>query len=149
MLRHFPAVREHAETGDVVQGAVLRLLNCLRQVRPASTRDFINLSAVQIRRELLDLARRFACRQHDCPGGEDLDALETPAIDMDTWSRFHQAVEELPVLEREVVGLLFYQGWTQPQVAELLGMHKRTVGRHWASACLTLNQKLGGQLPAF
>jgi DNA-directed RNA polymerase specialized sigma24 family protein len=75
--------------------------------------------------------------------------VAAPALDLDAWCRFHEAVEALHVMGREVVGLLFYQGWTQPQVAELLGMHERTVRRHWASSCLTLSQKLGGELPAF
>jgi RNA polymerase sigma-70 factor (ECF subfamily) len=148
MLRAFPHVRHCAETGDVLQGAVLRLLTSLREVQPATMRDFINLSAVHIRRELLDLARRFARRQESA-GGDILPDVAAPAIDVDAWCRFHEEVERLPVLEREVVGLLFYQGWTQPEVAELLGIHERTVRRHWASACMTLNRKLGGDLPAF
>jgi RNA polymerase sigma-70 factor (ECF subfamily) len=148
MLRDFPSVRLWAETGDVLQCAVLRLLNSLREIKPATTRDFINLSAVQIRRELLDLARRFG-RQQDRLAEEDLGAVAVPAIDLDAWCRFHEAVEELPAVEREVVNLIFYQGWTQVQVAELFGITERTVRRHWASACLTLNQKLGGELPAF
>ena len=37
----------------------------------------------------------------------------------------------LPVREREVVGLVFYHGWTQAQVAELFGVDVRTVRRWW------------------
>src|SRR5688572_8731251 len=62
MLRGYPKVREGADTGDVVQGALLRLMKALRDVRPASTRDFANLAGLQVRRELLDLARHFAAR---------------------------------------------------------------------------------------
>ena len=36
MLRDFPRVRHHAETSDVLQGAVMRLLNSLREIQPAS-----------------------------------------------------------------------------------------------------------------
>src|SRR4051794_9362283 len=59
MLRRFPGVHRWAETGDVLQSALLRLLRALEQVRPASTRDFFGLAAEQMRRELLDLSRRF------------------------------------------------------------------------------------------
>src|SRR3954469_15290100 len=59
MLRGYPQVRRWAETGDVLQNALLRLLRALEVVRPESTRDFFNLAAVQIRRELIDLARHF------------------------------------------------------------------------------------------
>ena len=58
MLRGFPRVRDWAETVDVLQGSLIRLLNTLRQIRPDSTRHFFNLAAVQIRRELLDSVRR-------------------------------------------------------------------------------------------
>src|SRR5436190_7445893 len=59
MLRGFPVVRGWTETADVLQGSLLRLLTTLRRLRPNSTRDFFNLAAVHIRRELLDLARHF------------------------------------------------------------------------------------------
>ena len=59
MLRRSPAVARWAETGDVFQGAVMRLLRALETVSPASTRDFLNLAAAIVRRELIDLARHF------------------------------------------------------------------------------------------
>src|SRR5262245_55661084 len=55
MLRGFPNVKHWADTGDVLQNALIRLLRSLEAIRPASTRDFFNLATVQIRRELLDL----------------------------------------------------------------------------------------------
>src|SRR5262245_11894987 len=64
-LRRFPSVRRWAETWDVLQSSLLRLLRALEQMRPASTRDLFNLAAVLMRRELLDLARHYAGR-----GGE-------------------------------------------------------------------------------
>src|SRR5438046_2693950 len=59
MLRGFSNLRDWYDTGDVVQGSTMRLLNVLRKLQPQHTRDFFNLAATQIRRELLDLARRF------------------------------------------------------------------------------------------
>ncbi len=57
MLREFPNVRRLADTGDVFQGAILRLLRSLRQLDPppATMREFLGLAAAHIRRELLDL----------------------------------------------------------------------------------------------
>ena len=57
MLRSYPGVRRWELTDDIVQNAALRLWQCLDAVKPASVRSFINLAAVQIRRELIDLAR--------------------------------------------------------------------------------------------
>src|ERR1700677_4641357 len=57
MLRTFPNVRVLADTDNVLQNSLLRLLRTLQRLKPATTRDFFNLAAVHIRRELLDLAR--------------------------------------------------------------------------------------------
>jgi DNA-directed RNA polymerase specialized sigma24 family protein len=46
-----------------------------------------------------------------------------------------------------VVGLTFYHGWKQGQIAELLGVDVRTVRRRWHTAVLKLQQALQGQLP--
>jgi RNA polymerase sigma-70 factor (ECF subfamily) len=159
MLRGFPAVRERVDTGDVLQGSVLRLLNSLQRVQPESMRHFFNLAAVHVRRELLDLARHFSAEGFvprasgdpttDSSNADSLQAAEAPAEDddFDLWCRFHEAVERLPEDEREVVGLMFYHGWTQAQIAELLGVNERTVRRRWQSACLRLNKLVGDKLP--
>lgn len=152
MLRDFPGVRAGADTADVVQGALLRLANALRAVRPESPRDFAGLAAVQVRRELLDLARHFAVRgggrrvQDPDTGDFGTDGGES-AGDLELWSRFHAAVDELPADERETFGLLFYRGDTREQAALVLGISERTVYRRWASACLLLSERLGGDLP--
>src|SRR4051812_10202529 len=59
MLKDYPGVRRWTETGDVLQNALLRLLRALADVQPATVRDFFALATVQVRRELLDLARHF------------------------------------------------------------------------------------------
>ena len=53
-----------------------------------------------------------------------------------------RAIESLPIEQREVVGLIYYHGWTQAEVAEHLGISKRTVQRHWAAAMLKLHALL-------
>ncbi len=153
MLRGYPNVRQWADTADVLQGTVYRLLNTLRRLQPPSTRDFFNLAAAHVRRELLDLARRHAHREL-APGTSD-SSLRAGPIDpswengeeLELWTRFHETVEELPPEEREVFSLSFYHAWTQQQIADLLGVNERTVRRRWQAACLDLNRRLGGQLP--
>src|SRR5262245_47373564 len=154
MLRGYPNVRCWADTNDVLQGAVWRLLNTLQKLRPASTRDFFNLAAAHVRRELLDLARRAAGKPKPGSGPrveEDSDlapvAPDAPADELELWGRFHEAVERLPPEDREVFSLAFYHGWTPPQIAELYGVNERTVRRRWQSACIQLSRLVGGQLP--
>jgi RNA polymerase sigma-70 factor (ECF subfamily) len=148
MLRGFPGVKRFADTDDILQNALLRLLRSLEATRPESTRDFFNLAAVQIRRELLDLARKFRGRAGPLPG-DDVAAETTDGLDMDldSWTAFHEAADKLPVEEREVISLKFYHGWTQPQIAEVLNVDERTVRRRWRSACAKLTEVLGGKLP--
>ena len=47
--------------------------------------------------------------------------------------------------EREVVGLVFYHGWTQAQVAELFQVDVRTVRRWWESALVKLHRELNNE----
>jgi RNA polymerase sigma-70 factor (ECF subfamily) len=151
MLRRYPSVRHWAQTGDVLQNALLRLLRALEQVRPKSMREFFGLAAEQMRRELLDLARHFCgplgletrlARQH--PGHDPSAAPDDYADpdELERWCAFHDCVARLPVAEREVVGLIFYHGWSQADVAELLGVTVRTVQRRWGSALVKLGQAL-------
>jgi RNA polymerase sigma-70 factor (ECF subfamily) len=151
MLRSYPNVRPHADPADVVQGASLRLLNALRELRPENSRHFFNLAATQMRRELIDLARKLRVR----PGFNDREELAAtePADrrpagdDLDLWTRFHDAVERLPVEEREAIGLLFYHGYSRVEAAQIFGVNERTISRWWQSGCERLKERLGGELP--
>ncbi|MCS6865480.1 MAG: sigma-70 family RNA polymerase sigma factor [Gemmataceae bacterium] len=157
MYRTFPNIHNEADSGDVFQNSIIRLLTSLKKLQPASTRDFFNLAAVHIRRELLDLARR--CRHKttlrfghpddsDSPRPHPVVPMAiVPSDDFELWVRFHQAVDRLPVSEREVVGLIFYHGWNQARIAELFGVDERTIRRRWTRACQRLRHMVGDELP--
>ncbi len=155
MLRGYPNVRCWVDTADVFQGAVWRLLNTLQKLEPATTRDFFNLAAAHVRRELLDLARRHSGKNRPGSGPPvDEDSSLAPSApdslgvdELELWGRFHEAVEKLPAEEREVFSLAFYHGWTQPRIAELFQVNERTVRRRWQAACIQLSRLVGGQLP--
>ena len=161
MLGRFPGVRRWAETGDVLQNATLRLLRALQEVRPADTRQFFGLAAEQMRRELLDLSRHFfgphgAGAHHASqagPADSQGVACEPPdrgdeGDELERWCAFHQEVEKLPVEEREVVGLVYYHGWKQAEVAELFGVSERTIRRRWEAALAKLHRALRGAASA-
>jgi RNA polymerase sigma factor (sigma-70 family) len=138
MLQNFERVRTLADTDDVLQAALIRLVRALRETQPATSRDFVNFAALQMRRELLDLARRVRTRppidsSQQNPTGNSATEAETDD-ELDDWQRFHEAVEALPVEQREVFGLTYYHGWSQEQIAELFDVDKRTVRRHWRAA---------------
>jgi RNA polymerase sigma-70 factor (ECF subfamily) len=144
MLGDFPRVKRWADTDDVLQNALVRLLKALRDVKPETPRDFLALAATQIRRELIDLARHYYGPEgiganHDSVAADDAhraarldraDRRDEPAT-LAQWRELHQQIEALPEEEREVVGLLFYQGLSQAEAAELLNVSVRTVQRRW------------------
>jgi RNA polymerase sigma-70 factor (ECF subfamily) len=155
MLHRFPSVRRWADTGDVLQNSLLRLLRALEQVHPTTTQEFFGLAAEQMRRELLDLARHYYGRyglstnHASVATGDDPRPQPDPAEqtegqeDLERWCAFHQEVEKLPAEDRQVVELIFYHGWMQAEVAELLGMTVRTVQRRWQAALMKLHRVLG------
>lgn len=58
-LRRFPGVHRWEETSDVLQHAAMRLHRALQDVHPENVRAFLGLVSIQVRRELLDLARHY------------------------------------------------------------------------------------------
>jgi RNA polymerase sigma-70 factor (ECF subfamily) len=148
MLRAYPRLRSRERPSDVLQGAAVRLLRALEDVPPESPRALLGLAALQIRRELLNLARHHArhavCRGD--PAGLGLppaDVSELPAPDEDPeeleqWAAFHAGVEALPDEEREVVGLVFYHGCRRVEAARVLGITYRVAKSRWRSALAKL-----------
>src|SRR4051812_14127242 len=123
MLGDFRRVRRWTETADVLQNALLRLVSALREVKPQTSREFLALATLQIRRELLDLARKFFGPQGMGANQDSAAALGSPGArpedkadlshepsSLAQWSELHQQIDALPDEAREVVGLLFYQG---------------------------------------
>jgi RNA polymerase sigma-70 factor (ECF subfamily) len=158
MLRRYPHVRRWEQTDDLLQAALMRLHRSLAEVRPEGVRHFDNLAASQIRRELIDLARRHhgpegLAANHHTDGADPGSRLAQVADgsgrpeSLEEWAAFHDAVERLPEEERRVMDLLWYRGLTHAQAAEALGVATKTVQRRWASARLMIRDVLGGEKP--
>lgn len=160
MLHQFPGVQRWAQTEDVLQSALIRLLRSLEAVHPTTSRDFLGLATEQIRRELIDLARHYYgpqgpganhASQGGAEGSRDLIQRQPAPVDepsaLSAWCEFHEEVRHLPPEEREVVDLLFYQELTQDEAAGLLQVTKRTVQRRWQSALLKLHAILKNHWP--
>jgi RNA polymerase sigma-70 factor (ECF subfamily) len=161
MLQDFSRVKHWEETDDVLQNALLRLLRALKAVPVTSAQEFFRLAATQIRRELLDLARRYsgpegpgarhvADGEGDHPEGTPRPLYEKPSTThdpnrLDTWSEFHAQIEALPDEERAVFDLLWYHGLTRPEAAATLSVSESTVKRRWLAARLRLQEALRDQ----
>ncbi|MBI1831938.1 MAG: sigma-70 family RNA polymerase sigma factor [Planctomycetes bacterium] len=150
MLGDFKRVRRWAETDDVLQNALLRLVAAIRSVKPTTSRDFLALATLQIRRELIDLARHYygpagLGANHESQGADDSNKADPADVrhepsSLAQWTELHQQIDALPEEERDVVGLLFYQGLSQAEAAEVLGISLRTVQRRWHDALCKLHR---------
>ena len=164
MLRDYPRVRRWEETDDVCQDAAMRLCRALGEVGPATVRSFVNLAAVQIRRELIDLARHYdgpegLGRHHASRGGAGEEGSGAPAgppeaaddtsdpARLAVWTEFHQTIGSLPDGERELFDLLHYQGLSQAEAAALLDVTERVVKYRWRAVRVKLHDLMDGRLP--
>jgi RNA polymerase sigma factor (sigma-70 family) len=158
MLRSFPRVSRWEQTDDVMQNALMRLYRTMKDIPPQTVTDFLRLAALNIRRELLDLSKHYYGPQglgahHDTIGPDEVKAPDPAgAVSLNPshlalWSEFHQQISELPDEERAVFDLLWYQGLTQAEAADLLGVNERTIKRRWQSARLKLHDALHGEVP--
>lgn len=160
MIKGFPVVHRWLDTDDLMQRAATRLWQSLEKISVDDPRHFMNLSAVQMRRELLDLARTLngpsgLAQNHDSTETADPDAAgaspmaseSNEASKLSAWSEFHEIVGELRDEERETFELIWYHGLSQDNVAKLIQTSQKTVSRRWQRARLEISRRLDGQLP--
>jgi RNA polymerase sigma-70 factor (ECF subfamily) len=161
MLRDFPGVQRWEDTDDILNAASLRLHRALQDMTPSSAPHFLHLAALEVRRELIDLARHYKNRRDlislsppgggsdsDGPAGPDLeDGTSRDPSRLGAWTELHEAIGRLPEKPRAVCELLWYQGLSQAEVAQLLGVCVRTVKNHWMEARVRLCEELGDRMP--
>lgn len=150
MLAGFPDVQRWDQTDDIFQQAALRLHRALQETTPESRRHLENLAAVQVRRTLIDLGRKYASSvtmsaQRWTPlnpaaqSGSDhvfdsaANSESDPAAFIE-WVELHEEIERLSDDVREVFQLIWYRGLHKEEVASLLGIDLRTVQRRWRTA---------------
>ncbi len=148
MLRSYPKLQRWEQSEDVLQEALLRLHHSLEHVQPESVSRFFGLAATQVQRTLIDLARRhFGPEGPGAYSHKDVyDTSVTPLAGepstLPEWVEFYEILDALPCEEREVVNLLWFEGFTQQEAALILGVCERTVRRRWYSARYLLHSAL-------
>jgi RNA polymerase sigma factor (sigma-70 family) len=145
---------------DIVHDSWLRLRNALEQVRPTSAKDFFGLASRQIRWTLLEWIRSNRRRwnlQQQGPG--ESSPSDTPRMGAERgvtthnpeslapWTDFHERIEALPDEEREVVDLIYFQGMSHAEAAEVLGVPVTTVDWRWRQAKAKLAVMASETLP--
>lgn len=163
LLARFPNVRRWDDTDDVFQSAAMRLHRTLGQLQVSSPREVMALAATEVRRELIDLARRHAgpesyAANHGTnvlPGPRwrmstarrHIDRVAAPDTDLDRWTVFQEVVDSLPEESREIFHLVWFLGADQKTIATLVGCSERTVKSRWREARETVKAALGGLSP--
>jgi RNA polymerase sigma factor (sigma-70 family) len=137
------------ETDELLGAVVERLLKALREVRPATVREFFALAGQHMRWELNDLARRLdkrpaAVELHDglVPAPASSGCVLSPE-----GRRMLEAIDGLPPDEREAFDLVRIQGLTHGEAAELLGVATKTVQRRLERGLRLLTEWLGDAGP--
>jgi RNA polymerase sigma-70 factor (ECF subfamily) len=135
---------------DELLGAVVeRLLKAMREIRPATARQFFALACRHMRWELGDMARRLDKQ----PAAQELHDEEVPAPASSASGltpdgrRILEAIEDLPEGEREAFDLVRIQGMSQAEAAQVLGVSVMTVNRRLNRGLELLLAALGDLYP--
>jgi RNA polymerase sigma factor (sigma-70 family) len=133
------------EAEELLGAVVERLLKALRQVRPATARQFFALACQHMRWELNDIARRLdkqplALELHE----ESVPAPANSATGLTpNGRRILAAIDDLPESEREAFDLVRIQGMSQVEAAGVLEVSVKTVNRRLNRGLLLLTDALG------
>jgi RNA polymerase sigma-70 factor (ECF subfamily) len=153
-----------AQTDDVVQQLYLKILQNqdrfwvnARGEPVRSLAELFGHASAWMRDVLCDQMRKAYGRDNNRPAVLPLDGSpsdtsprsEPSSSTLDgekvqRWTEFHEAVARLPDDLRAVFDLLWYQGMSQAEAADLLGFAVRTVKLRWMKARLQVQQALGG-----
>jgi RNA polymerase sigma-70 factor (ECF subfamily) len=141
--------RDHQDTEDIVQEALVAALDALPRFRGAcSTSHFVRRVGVLT---ALNARRRFQLREQIAPRALDTDAEHvaargrTPAEEVDAERRralFIGLLEELPTAQAEAIALHCVLGYTVAETAAAMGVPVNTVRGRIVSAKAALRERL-------
>ena len=147
----FPRVGIHAETDDILNDTLCRLIPYLEraEVEPCSSAErFYGLVAMVLRHTLIDVARKHFGSLQGHPIGTGMEAshpLLQESSGLNDWRerlRIHELVERLPPADRRLIEMHLYLGFGTGEIARRLGIHAGNASRRLAAAKEKLGQLL-------
>jgi RNA polymerase sigma factor (TIGR02999 family) len=153
-LRELASIRLRANGRDVVldttslvHESFLRFVNAGR-LNATSRAHFLNYAGRVMRSVIVDFARERVAQRRG--GGVlhvtlDTSVNESASSGEEEVLRIHDALEDLGRHDEKlarVVEMRYFGGLSEAEVAESLGIHIRTVRRHWQKARLLLAEAL-------
>lgn len=127
------------QTTSLVNESYLRLVK-VGQLDVADRTHFLAYAARAMRSIVVDFARAAEAERR---GGDQkmvplsTTVVESATIDTAQVVRVHEALEELSSVDRrlaQVVEMRFFAGLDHAEIAEILGISRRTVEREWEKA---------------
>lgn len=153
LYRSYPRLTKgplNLSSDEVLDAVVERMLKAMRQVRPATVRQFFALASQHMRWELNDLARRLDTQQTAMELRESwgVAAVEpcsdsTAPAPSPTLSRILCAIDDLPQEDREVFNLVRLQGMGTAEAAQLVGVSTKTIQRRLKRSLILLAERVG------
>jgi len=152
----FPGPSGRHDLESAVSEVWIRRTGDLETHQPQTVDGFFGCVFARVRHVLLDMAKHQ--RHHDASlldGRGDLDPAQTWAHgdtadtankpgDLAALTVFHEQVERLPDDQRRVFELRYYGGFSQAEIARMLGLYPKQVSRRWLTATGRLAQWLKG-----
>ena len=152
-----PKLQRWVTEDDLKQEVLLRLIKACGVTAIADDAHFIHLMLLQLRRSIIDFHRKLfgpngwavnlktdpkAVRVNQATMQEHPRNLITHGapVTIEEWIDFHESVETLPEAEKAVFEMFFYGGFTDYEIAGILGCSDRTVRRHWMKARVSLQR---------
>jgi RNA polymerase sigma-B factor len=127
---HVPRRLKDLQT--TVRGAIETLTHELeRAPRPSEVAERLGISEDLVL-ESLDAASAYRADSIDAPnavGSPVADRLSSDTMPMDASVELRQLIEQLPDREREIIQLRFFDGWSQAEIAERVGISQVHVSR--------------------
>jgi RNA polymerase sigma-70 factor (ECF subfamily) len=142
----FPALHGRHELESVVSEVWMRLAGALEKTQPETVEGFFGLVFLKVRQVLLDMAQRQ--RRADAQRGglpvvagdsdaqaefDQPDTTYEPA-QLAVLTEFHDQIEKLPEDQRRIFEMHYYGGFSQAEIAQILGLHRKQVSRLWIAA---------------
>lgn len=158
MFRKYPGLKTLEETDDIVQKLVIRLHRMLDELVPDNTASFFRLASQNIRWVLYDLAKSSASKYRPLNSGDlassdqhkehrQLIAPDGEPSSFIEWAEFYAKIEELPMENKQIFDLLWFQGLSQVDAAKALDMPTRTFTRKWTETKLLIRLLMHNQGP--
>lgn len=136
----YPQMNEDGVESVQIASAATEHMRNFMEMEPnqcSSAKEFLFRASDVIRETLIDLARQLCAWDAKSPGQTPQGIRLPDQPDPAKWRRaigVLEAITRLPTEQQQIVDLLFFQGYTPADAANILGVEESVVKRGWSEA---------------